>query len=649
MDCGLGSTLAQHDVFQRLDLAEPKEAAQPQDTRLTREFLRAELQRQLSELAARMLTDVREELRRYHADLSKCHQGAWPIRADVALGKQDTEQCQNTKKKHTFGDTAAKVLEIARKQRLRAPRSRTCMMELEQLDHYWPLDTTPKTTHSLTPKTKQMVSLKRMQDTILPHHGEPVEPVSPIGYHLAGRLVASYPCRRRFGVSRRAHSIVQSRAFEICVGAVILLNAIFIAIMVDMKALNPEEQTPAWASVIELCFLIFFVMEITIRFVVCGRWFFRSSMPNGKRNPNLYWNILDSIVVFLGVVELCLSRINTHIDYIGPVTVVRLIRLFRLARIVRLLKVLRVVRDLRIIANSIWNTLSIFVWSSMALGFLAFMCSVYFTELVMNYSLKTNSHNVNLDEEALHLYFGTLSSTMLSLVQAVSGGIDWSDLYSALLSIDEWYLGTYPLVLYLAFAIMALTNVINGIFLDAALGRARGERDFYLLANARVIFRRADQNQSGMITWPDFEQALEHTSGVNAFFQSVDIDTSEAKNLFDLLDESGDGVVSADEFLNGCLRVQGPAKALDLLVLSREVRQLFEIHAEHSRSMTEILGQHSALSRQSSQRSQAHAPLPEERAPQEGGARPSRGDVAQPPAAREDSCFLPGQCTGQQD
>merc|ERR1712113_411771 len=73
------------------------------------------------------------------------------------------------------------------------------------------------------------------------------------------------------------------------------------------------------------------------------------------------------------------------------------------------------------------------------------------------------------------------------------------------------------------------------------------------------------------------------------FFQALDIDMSEARHVFDLLDMSGDGTIDADEFLNGCLHMHGPAKALDLLLLSREVGLLFDRHAANAELLTSNL------------------------------------------------------------
>lgn len=43
--------------------------------------------------------------------------------------------------------------------------------------------------------------------------------------------------------------------------------------------------------------------------------------------------------------------------------------------------------------------------------------------------------------------------------------------------------------------------------------------------------------------------------------------------LFHMLDASHEGHIQADEFLNGCLRLDGPAKAIDLAAFMEESRK----------------------------------------------------------------------------
>lgn len=48
----------------------------------------------------------------------------------------------------------------------------------------------------------------------------------------------------------------------------------------------------------------------------------------------------------------------------------------------------------------------------------------------------------------------------------------------------------------------------------------------------------------------------------------------DAFMLFHMLDASHDGHIQADEFLNGCLRLDGPAKAIDLAAFMEESRKV---------------------------------------------------------------------------
>merc|ERR1712232_642268 len=102
------------------------------------------------------------------------------------------------------------------------------------------------------------------------------------------------------------------------------------------------------------------------------------------------------------------------------------------------------------------------------------------------------------------------------------------------------YLGVFPFVCYVVFALIALMNVISGVFLESAMEHAKDERNVFLAEGARVVFAAADDDNTGMITWPDFEKALCHVD-MQEFFEAIGIDIAEARSLFNLLDLSGDG------------------------------------------------------------------------------------------------------------
>merc|ERR1712151_485740 len=93
-----------------------------------------------------------------------------------------------------------------------------------------------------------------------------------------------------------------------------------------------------------------------------------------------------------------------------------------------------------------------------------------------------------------------------------------------------------------------------------------------MINNVRELFMELDGGVKGAsMDWDCFEKKLD-TPQMQEFFKAIDVDQSEAKGLFRLLDLDDSGSVNAEEFLSGCLRLRGPAKALDLALLIREVR-----------------------------------------------------------------------------
>merc|ERR1719223_1780417 len=68
--------------------------------------------------------------------------------------------------------------------------------------------------------------------------------------------------------------------------------------------------------------------------------------------------------------------------------------------------------------------------------------------------------------ERMALYYDSLPTTLLSLWMAVSGGMDWFDLYQPLLQIGRGYavLSTS----YIGFVSICVVNVVTGVFVDGA-------------------------------------------------------------------------------------------------------------------------------------------------------------------------------------
>eukprot|EP00747_Dinoflagellata_sp_TGD_P027980 gnl/TRDRNA2_/TRDRNA2_132950_c3_seq1.p1 gnl/TRDRNA2_/TRDRNA2_132950_c3~~gnl/TRDRNA2_/TRDRNA2_132950_c3_seq1.p1 ORF type:complete len:131 (+),score=26.50 gnl/TRDRNA2_/TRDRNA2_132950_c3_seq1:25-417(+) len=69
-----------------------------------------------------------------------------------------------------------------------------------------------------------------------------------------------------------------------------------------------------------------------------------------------------------------------------------------------------------------------------------------------------------------------------------------------------------------------------------------------------------------------FHAALQDPDMFN-YFNAINIDKKEAQNLFKLLDISDSGSIDYLDFLDGCLRLKGPAKAVDVITMLQEARR----------------------------------------------------------------------------
>jgi len=178
---------------------------------------------------------------------------------------------------------------------------------------------------------------------------------------------------------------------------------------------------------------------------------------------------------------------------------------------------------------------------------------------------------------------GTLDRAMLYLFMAMSGGWDWGEFYEVLGVLPKFYL--FLFLAYVAFSLLAVVNVVTGIFVDSALQSNQADKDFVVQdeiakqqqfgKKVKKVFEEISTGSGGRITVEEFENRLsdEH---VVAYFQALKLDVGDAKKLFSLLDTDNSGEIDVDEFLTGCQRLQGESRALDMALMQLQIKWLSE-------------------------------------------------------------------------
>eukprot|EP00929_Paragymnodinium_shiwhaense_P118801 TRINITY_DN90707_c0_g1_i1.p1 TRINITY_DN90707_c0_g1~~TRINITY_DN90707_c0_g1_i1.p1 ORF type:complete len:1011 (+),score=253.99 TRINITY_DN90707_c0_g1_i1:137-3169(+) len=368
-------------------------------------------------------------------------------------------------------------------------------------------------------------------------------------------------------------NVVLAPGFDYCSAFMIVMNAFLVGMQTDYVANNIGRPTPTLFRIFDVMFCVVFTTELMLRSYILRMCFFR--LPDWK------WNVFDTILVLMQLVEEGIafwvaSQPEAGDDVLqeggGPslnFSFMRVLRILRLIRIVRLFRVLRVVSELRTIVASIIGCMRPLVSAMVLLVLMMYVVGVFFTQAVSQHMEENKGFAVDRELEA---HFGSLSRSMFSLYQAILGGIDWGDMANPLVSNLSAVYGLL-FALYIAFACLAMMNVMTGVFVEAALNIAKKDEDSYMVNHLRMLLKVTDQDDNGVISWNEFADQLDNPSMIE-YFKCIDVDIGEARSLFNILDQEETGYIPCDSFVNGCLRLRGPARALDLEILSLQSRRV---------------------------------------------------------------------------
>jgi hypothetical protein len=203
-----------------------------------------------------------------------------------------------------------------------------------------------------------------------------------------------------------------------------------------------------------------------------------------------------------------------------------------------------------------------------------------------------------LDVGILTPYYESMGETVVHLFMSISGGIDWEQMANPLRKLDPVYVVIF--VAYIFFMTFGVLNVVVGIFVENAKQQQEKDREIVTqtglkqerqnIKRMRDIFKEADKDQDDTLSWEEFHEYLQD-SEVAAFFGSLGLDVSVARALFVLLDVDDSNAVNIDEFVQGCLRLRGNARSIDVNMLLYENEKLHHQLLEFMETMEHKLEQ----------------------------------------------------------
>eukprot|EP00931_Biecheleriopsis_adriatica_P052188 TRINITY_DN30337_c0_g1_i1.p1 TRINITY_DN30337_c0_g1~~TRINITY_DN30337_c0_g1_i1.p1 ORF type:complete len:641 (-),score=94.56 TRINITY_DN30337_c0_g1_i1:60-1958(-) len=376
--------------------------------------------------------------------------------------------------------------------------------------------------------------------------------------------------------------LVNSSGFDYVSGVMVAINAVVIGMQTDYLAHHVTDLVPIGYRFLNAMFCAIFGAELALRALFSVNGFFRG--------PNLKWNVLDCCLVILQIMDEILGAFagNPTLNF----SFIRILRGLRLLRILRIMRIIRLLGELRHIASSIFNSLSSLCWTILLIFMLVYMFGIYFTQVVLDHRLELRQQGKDLEEGHLLLHsFQSLAQSILTLYQAITQGLSWGVLSDSLIKDISLWLG-FVISFFMAFALLALLNVITGVFVDAALKGAKDDRDRFMIDLSCQLFEARDE-----LDWDTFQDELDNKALVS-FFQAIDVDPSEAEFIFKLIDVNDNGGVDLEEFINGCLNLKGPAKAIDSCKILQFSQNIMEKVDTIAMSVDKLSGQVTTILRQ---------------------------------------------------
>lgn len=366
-------------------------------------------------------------------------------------------------------------------------------------------------------------------------------------------------------VQRRFSMIVHHQWFDPTFGVIIFLNALFLGSEVEYTTTHGEPQGEAYVAflIVNYSFLIVFVLELTCRLMASNRHLFL--MPDWR------WIIFDSCMVLVSLTDIIVLYLPKGSgSFTSTMKIVRILRLMRIAR------VLRFIPPLRIIIFSIIACMRSLFWLVILLVIILYVFSLCFTMAATEHARERDhaSHQLVLgaadaiaeayvaETELVELYFGTVARSLYSCLKALLGGQSWGELMDPLISVG-WFYGCV-FTLYILFSILALLNIVTGVFVNGALEKSANEREMVAekeinrrkacIDQLQQIFLEADDDHTGQITLEEFRIHMRDPT-VEAYISTLHIDTTNIDELFHLLDKDDSGSITVHEFVANLLEL----------------------------------------------------------------------------------------------
>jgi len=361
---------------------------------------------------------------------------------------------------------------------------------------------------------------------------------------------------------------LHSYTFERVVSLVIFFNVVFISYATDYAVQHPYDQSTTFITAVETIFQVFYIFELAIKVGVHRLYFFT--------NKDMVWNILDTVLVAGAIYDMFLTWVGPSENSSGSgfsVTYLRILRILRLSKVIRVFKVMRFFTELNVLLRVIISTMRPLFWCTFMLAVFYYIFAVVFTFGAASYLALDDVSDAK--KAKMVKYYGSVLQAMISLYKASTGGADWGEIAHPLEDAGHFYYSLF--LFFIAFVILALLNILTGLFVDRAMKGVAEDKDGMVLERLhsdRVLVTDLCRLFCGMTGEDlDGDSTISETRFINflrspvarARLSVLGMDIWDSAQFFQLLvATSGADEIDLQGWVTGCMQLRGFAKRLSM-------------------------------------------------------------------------------------
>lgn len=367
-------------------------------------------------------------------------------------------------------------------------------------------------------------------------------------------------------------SLVSAPLFHALGAIMIIFNSVLVGL--DIEWATSHTEANAMLDLASTACTIYFTAELALRMHALRCDFFMD--PECRT-----WNVFDLILVLLGLVEETAGRLLLQGGAMGS------IKTLRILRILRIFRVFRIFRQLGCLALMIIESVKSLFWAMVMLALISYVFAVVLTSQTSAWlAMQTGTFGIDVHENlpshadpavtSVRSLYGSLGRTTYTLSQTVLGGVSWHEVCDPLFNVS--WLSVSSLLVYIAFNLLAVLNVITAVFVDQAFRSTEKERcdviqkemdkqeeEFHQI---RDFFLAIDEDGSGEISPAELQDFLSDPTTC-AYFRALGFHIHDPSRFVDIFDVDNSGTISFEEFLEGCMKYKGVAQAVEVHGIAR--------------------------------------------------------------------------------